>query len=47
VADFVLHPPNREHAQAIDDAIGRALDVVPQLVEGEFERAMMQLHRAQ
>jgi len=46
VADFVLHPPNREHAQAIDDAIGRALDVVPQLVEAEFERAMMQLHRA-
>jgi PTH1 family peptidyl-tRNA hydrolase len=46
VADFVLHPPNREQAQAIDAAIGRALDVVPQLVEGQFERAMMQLHRA-
>jgi len=47
VADFVLHPPNREHSAAIDDAIGRALAVVPLLVEGQFERAMMQLHRGQ
>ncbi len=46
VADFVLHPPSREHSQAIDSAMGRALDVVPLLVEGQFERAMMQLHRA-
>lgn len=46
VADFVLHPPGREHEQAIDDAIGRALEIVPQLVEGQFERAMMKLHRA-
>ena len=45
VADFVLHQPGRDHAQAIDAAIGRALDVVPLLVEGQFERAMMQLHR--
>lgn len=44
VADFVLHPASREHQQAIDDSIGRALDVVPQLVEGQFERAMMKLH---
>ncbi|GAB4464453.1 MAG: aminoacyl-tRNA hydrolase [Burkholderiaceae bacterium] len=46
VADFVLHPPGREHQHAIDEAIGRALEVVPQLVEGQFERAMMKLHRA-
>jgi PTH1 family peptidyl-tRNA hydrolase len=44
VADFVLHPPGREHQQAIDDSIGRALDVVPQLVDGQFERAMLRLH---
>jgi len=44
VADFVLHPPGREHLQAIDDSIGRALDVVPQLVDGQFERAMLKLH---
>jgi peptidyl-tRNA hydrolase, PTH1 family len=46
VADFVLHPPSREHTQLIDSAMGRALDIVPLLVEGQFERAMMQLHRA-
>ncbi len=46
VADFVLHPPSRAHQQAIDEAIGRALEIVPQLVEGQFERAMMKLHRA-
>lgn len=44
VADFVLHPASREHQQQIDDSIGRALDVVPQLVDGQFERAMMKLH---
>lgn len=44
VADFVLHPPSREHLQAIGDAIDRSLEIVPQLVEGQFERAMMKLH---
>jgi peptidyl-tRNA hydrolase, PTH1 family len=44
VADFVLHPPSREHLQAIEDAIGRSLDIVPQVVDGQFERAMMKLH---
>ena len=46
VADFVLHPPSREHEAAIDETIGRALEIVPQLVEGQFERAMMKLHAA-
>jgi PTH1 family peptidyl-tRNA hydrolase len=45
VADFVLHPPSREHERAIEQAIERALEVVPQLVSGQFERAMMKLHR--
>ncbi len=44
VADFVLHPPGREHQAAIDDAITRALDIVPALIDGQFERAMMKLH---
>ncbi len=44
VADFVLHPPGREHEIAIADAVTRALDFVPQLVEGEFGVAMMRLH---
>jgi PTH1 family peptidyl-tRNA hydrolase len=46
VADFVLHPPGREHETAIREAVNRALEIVPQLVEGQFERAMMKLHRA-
>jgi PTH1 family peptidyl-tRNA hydrolase len=44
VADFVLHPPSREHEAAIDESISRALEIVPQLIEGQFERAMMKLH---
>jgi PTH1 family peptidyl-tRNA hydrolase len=44
VADFVLHPPSREHSAAIDEAWTRALDIVPEIVEGRFERAMMKLH---
>lgn len=44
VADFVLHPPSREHEAAIEDSVVRALDIVPHLVEGQFERAMMKLH---
>jgi len=46
VADFVLHPPSREHEQAIEGSIDRALEIVPQVVEGQFERAMMKLHAA-
>ncbi len=44
VADFVLRPPGREHAAAIEASIDRALQTVPQLIEGQFERAMMKLH---
>lgn len=46
VADFVLHPPSREHETAIEESIGRSLDIVPLLVDGQFERAMMKLHAA-
>jgi PTH1 family peptidyl-tRNA hydrolase len=46
VADFVLHPPSRDHEALIDAAMDRALDIVPLLIEGQFERAMMKLHRA-
>ena len=46
VADFVLHPPSRAHEASIDESIDRALDILPLLVEGQFERAMMKLHAA-
>jgi PTH1 family peptidyl-tRNA hydrolase len=44
VVDFVLHPPRREELQAIDEAIGRGLEIVPQLVAGDLERAMMKIN---
>lgn len=46
VADFVLHPPSLDHRIAIDLAIDRACAVVPQLIKGEFTRALQQLHSA-
>ena len=44
VADFVLHPPRRDEQTAIDEAIERALDVLPLLFDGQTEAAMMALH---
>lgn len=44
VADFVLHPPGRDHQQAIDAALARALEIVPLLLAGQFERATLKLH---
>jgi PTH1 family peptidyl-tRNA hydrolase len=46
VADFVLHPPSREHETLILESIDHGLAAVPALLEGQFERAMMKLHRA-
>ena len=46
VVDFVLHPPRRDEQAAIDDAIERAMDVLPALFDGEAEGAMMSLHTA-
>jgi peptidyl-tRNA hydrolase (EC 3.1.1.29) len=42
----VLHPPSREQAEAIEASIDRALQVVPLLVDAQFDRAMMKLHAA-
>ena len=44
VVDFVLHRPSREHQALIDEAIVRALEVLPQMVAGEIQTAIMQLH---
>jgi PTH1 family peptidyl-tRNA hydrolase len=46
VVDFVLHRPRREEQLLIDDAIANSLQVIPLLIEGKFEAAMMQLHTA-
>ncbi len=44
VANFVLHPPRADEAGPIGDAIARCRAVVPDLLRGEFERAMHVLH---
>jgi PTH1 family peptidyl-tRNA hydrolase len=46
VADFVLHRPRREDQVLIEDAIDKALQVLPQICEGKFEAATMKLHTA-
>jgi peptidyl-tRNA hydrolase, PTH1 family len=42
----VLKPPRREEQEVIDASIERALAVMPFVMGGEIERAMMNLHRA-
>jgi PTH1 family peptidyl-tRNA hydrolase len=44
VADFVLHRPRAEEQQQIDEAIGRCLNVLPQIVSGGFGPAQRLLH---
>jgi PTH1 family peptidyl-tRNA hydrolase len=46
VADYVLHRPRKEEQALIDEAIAKALGVIPLLCEGKSEAAMMQLHTA-
>jgi PTH1 family peptidyl-tRNA hydrolase len=45
VVDYVLRKAAPEQQQAIEAAIDRALPLVPLLLQGEFERAIMLLHR--
>jgi PTH1 family peptidyl-tRNA hydrolase len=44
VADYVLSSPSPADRDAIDGAIDRALDVVPELLDGRMEIAMQTLH---
>ena len=44
VVDFVLHPPRRAEASAIDEAIERGMDVLPELFDGHVDAATMKLH---
>lgn len=44
VSDFVLRRPGRDEHDLELEAIEAALKVMPQLVEGQFERAQMALH---
>lgn len=44
VVDFVLHPPRKEEADAIGDALNQSLPVIGPLARGDFAAAMHQLH---
>jgi peptidyl-tRNA hydrolase, PTH1 family len=47
VTPWVLGRPSAIDEALILDAIGRAFDVLPLAVEGEFEKAMLQLHTSE
>lgn len=44
VADYVLHAPSRDETALIDEVIVQSLAVLPQLLAGEFQAAMLKLH---
>ncbi len=44
VVDYVLKKPSRADRECIDDAVHAALDAMPDILEGRFERAMHVLH---
>ncbi len=44
VSGYVLKPANKADQQAIDDAIAESLRVIDLVVQGEFPRAMNELH---
>lgn len=44
VVDYVLKRPRAEEQPLIDDSIEDALDSIPQVVAGEWEKAMKELH---
>ncbi len=45
VVGFVLGRPPRSELALIEQAMDRSLDVLPTLLEGAFDAAIMQLHR--
>ncbi len=44
VTDYVLHPPSKKEHELILTAIHAAIDVIPTLLSGNFEKAMQILH---
>lgn len=44
VVNYVLHPPLRDEMQQIEYAMDDSTLVLPQLLEGKFEEAMLKLH---
>ena len=47
VINWVLKKPSQEDRMAMEDCIGRCLKAVPELLQGEMEKAMMKIHTSQ
>ena len=47
VTEYVLNKPSADDRGEIDAAIARALDVLPLIVEGDLQNAMLKLHTAE
>lgn len=46
VSNYVLNPARKEEQVLINDALARAQEVAPLIVEGKLEAAMLRLHSA-
>jgi PTH1 family peptidyl-tRNA hydrolase len=44
VVDYVLNAPRKEEQVLIDEALQRAQDVAPLIIDGKMEAAMLKLH---
>lgn len=44
VKDFVLHPPGKEDMRKINESLDEALRVLPEVMKGDMEAAMLTLH---
>ncbi len=44
VVNFVLKAPLKDEQNAINQCIDKSLEIVPQLLSGDFENAMLKLH---
>jgi peptidyl-tRNA hydrolase, PTH1 family len=44
VVSYVLNPPTKDEQRLIDEAIDKSSLILPQLLEGQLEAAMLKLH---
>lgn len=46
VVDYVLHPPSKADRQKINTSLQDVIDVLPLIIQGEMQKAMLKLHTA-
>jgi PTH1 family peptidyl-tRNA hydrolase len=44
VVDYVLQAPSNAERDSIEEGLGKALEFMPLLLAGEYQKAMQQLH---